>query len=52
VGVDDEEIVMENEREPYIDCRLNNDPAKPMFKALFGQEWTDRVLKEVLFPSN
>lgn len=42
---------LENEQEPYIEYRLNNDPAKPMLKSLYGEEWTNRVLKEVLFPS-
>lgn len=40
-----------NEQEPYIHYRLNNDPAKPMLKSLFGEEFTDRVLHEVLFPN-
>ena len=40
-----------NEQEPYVDYRLNNDPAKPMLKSLYGEEWTERVLQEVLFPN-
>jgi len=40
-----------NEQEPYIHYRLNNDPAKPMLKSLYGEEFTNRVLNEVLFPS-
>jgi hypothetical protein len=35
----------------YIDYRRNNDPAKPMLKALYGEEWTNQVLEQVLFPS-
>jgi len=35
----------------YVDYRLNNDPAKPMLKSLYGEEWTERVLQEVLFPN-
>jgi hypothetical protein len=34
----------------YIQYRRENDPARPMLKALFGEEWTERVLHEVLFP--
>jgi Ferredoxin-dependent bilin reductase len=36
----------------YIAYRLENDPARPMLKRLFGEEWTERVLHEVLFPRN
>ena len=39
-----------NGQEPYIEYRLNNDPAKPMLKSLFGEEFTERLLQEVLFP--
>ncbi|CAB9530400.1 Phycoerythrobilin:ferredoxin oxidoreductase [Seminavis robusta] len=35
---------------PYIQYRLENDPARPMLKSLYGEEWTERVLHEVLFP--
>jgi hypothetical protein len=35
----------------YLDYRLTNDPARPMLKSLYGEEWTERVLKTVLFPS-
>jgi hypothetical protein len=40
-----------NEQEPYIQYRLQNDPARPMLKSLYGEEWTERVLQEVLFPN-
>ncbi len=39
-----------NRQTNYIDYRLANDPAKPMLKSLYGEEWTQRVLNEVLFP--
>jgi Ferredoxin-dependent bilin reductase len=38
-------------QEPYIQYRLKNDPARPMLKSLYGEEWTERVLQEVLFPN-
>jgi hypothetical protein len=34
----------------YIAYRLANDPARPMLKRLFGEEWTEQVLENVLFP--
>lgn len=40
-----------NQQSKYVEYRLANDPAKPMLKSLYGEEWTERVLKEVLFPS-
>ncbi|GKY90749.1 hypothetical protein MPSEU_000047800 [Mayamaea pseudoterrestris] len=39
-----------NHQADYITYRVNNDPAKPMLKSLFGQEWTDYMLHQVLFP--
>lgn len=41
-----------NHQVDYLDYRKNNDPAKPMLNSLYGAEWTDRVLDEVLFPQN
>eukprot|EP00527_Entomoneis_sp_CCMP2396_P000363 CAMPEP_0198142802 /NCGR_PEP_ID=MMETSP1443-20131203/5492_1 /TAXON_ID=186043 /ORGANISM="Entomoneis sp., Strain CCMP2396" /LENGTH=306 /DNA_ID=CAMNT_0043805897 /DNA_START=365 /DNA_END=1285 /DNA_ORIENTATION=+ len=35
----------------YLTYRLENDPARPMLKSLYGEEWTDKALHEVLFPS-
>lgn len=35
----------------YMEYRLQNDPAKPMLKSLFGAEWTSGVLESVLFPN-
>ena len=34
----------------YLDYRLANDPARPMLKSLYGAEWTEQLLTEVLFP--
>jgi hypothetical protein len=36
----------------YIAYRLANDPARPMLKRLFGEEWTEQVLENVLFPQS
>jgi Ferredoxin-dependent bilin reductase len=34
----------------YVQYRLDNDPARPMLKRLYGEEWTEQVLENVLFP--
>jgi phycoerythrobilin:ferredoxin oxidoreductase len=34
----------------YLQYRLDNDPARPMLKSLYGEEWTEQVLNTVLFP--
>jgi len=34
----------------YVRYRLENDPARPMLRSLFGEEWTEQVLERVLFP--
>lgn len=34
----------------YLTYRLDNDPARPMLKRLFGAEWTEQVLHDILFP--
>ena len=34
----------------YLSYRLQNDPARPMLKSLYGEEWTEQVLQDVLFP--
>lgn len=34
----------------YVRYRLENDPARPMLKRLYGEEWTEKVLHNVLFP--
>jgi len=40
----------ENRQRDYIKYRLENDPARPMLKRLYGEEWTEKVLHNVLFP--
>lgn len=35
----------------YLEYRRTNDPARPMLQRLFGNEWSERVISEVLFPS-
>ena len=49
-SVGDNDMPRENHQPSYIEYRVANDPARPMLKALFGEEWTERVLHEVLFP--
>jgi Ferredoxin-dependent bilin reductase len=34
----------------YLQYRLDNDPARPMLKRLFGANWTEQALHDVLFP--
>lgn len=34
----------------YLEYRRANDPARPMLQRLYGEEWTERVIAEVLFP--
>lgn len=41
----------QSNQESYIQYRRDNDPARPMLKRLYGQEWTERVLRDHLFPS-
>jgi Ferredoxin-dependent bilin reductase len=36
----------------YIRYRRENDPARPMLKALYGEEWTESFLSNVMFPQN
>jgi len=33
----------------YLNYRRENDPARPMLTRLYGNEWTERVISEVLF---
>ncbi|CAJ1960155.1 unnamed protein product [Cylindrotheca closterium] len=40
-----------NNQAGYLEYRRTTDPAKPMLKALYGEEWTQQVLDEVLFPT-
>jgi hypothetical protein len=41
-----------NHQPAYLEYRRTNDPAKPMLNSLYGAEWTERVLDEVLFPQD
>lgn len=40
-----------NNQAGYLEYRRTTDPAKPMLKALYGEEWTKEVLDQVLFPT-
>ncbi len=40
----------ENHQPSYLDYRRNNDPAKPMLNSLYGADWTQSLLDNVLFP--
>jgi Ferredoxin-dependent bilin reductase len=40
----------DNVQPAYLDYRRANDPAKPMLNALYGKEWTEELLNQVLFP--
>jgi len=47
----DAHVDQPNQQDEYIKYRLANDPARPMLKSLYGEEWTENVLTDVLFPS-
>jgi Ferredoxin-dependent bilin reductase len=47
---DDEEMATNSRLPRYLQYRLDNDPARPMLKRLFGPEWTEEALHDVLFP--
>lgn len=34
----------------YSDYRRSKDPARPMFSALYGEDWTESFIKSFLFP--
>jgi phycoerythrobilin:ferredoxin oxidoreductase len=34
----------------YLEYRRANDPARPMLQRLYGEDWTERVIAQVLFP--
>jgi hypothetical protein len=34
----------------YLNFRKEKDPARPMLKGLYGEEWTERLIGDVLFP--
>jgi phycoerythrobilin:ferredoxin oxidoreductase len=39
-----------NYQEEYLQYRLMNDPARPMLQSLYGVDWTEQLLTQVLFP--
>ena len=45
-----EQVEGANDQTGYLDYRRSTDPAKPMLNSLYGAEWTNRLLDEVLFP--
>ena len=34
----------------YLEYRRTNDPARPMLQRLYGNEWAESVIGDVLFP--
>jgi phycoerythrobilin:ferredoxin oxidoreductase len=38
-----------NGQNNYLKYRRENDPARPMLSSLFGEEFTESLIKEVLF---
>ena len=38
-----------NGQNNYLNYRKDNDPARPMLSSLFGKEFTESLIKEVLF---
>lgn len=48
----DKNVQGDNYQLSYLDYRRNNDPAKPMLNSLYGKEWTQSLLDNVLFPQN
>ena len=38
-----------NGQKNYLNYRRDNDPARPMLSSLFGKEFTESLIKEVLF---
>ena len=49
---DIEAVEGDNHQPAYLDYRRNNDPAKPMLNSLYGAEWTQSLLDNVLFPKD
>lgn len=40
---------IERGQSDYVSYRYMNDPARPLLKRLYGEEWSERLLSEVLF---
>ncbi|KAL3827106.1 hypothetical protein ACHAXA_002341 [Cyclostephanos tholiformis] len=48
-GVDIDNPVWRGQMD-YLEYRRTNDPARPMLRRLYGNEWSESVIGEVLFP--
>ena len=46
---DGDNHVMEGQHD-YLSYRRTNDPARPMLKRLYGDEWAEHVIQSILFP--
>lgn len=51
-NVNSTDIIGSNQQTSYLSYRRNNDPAKPMLNSLYGSEWTNALLDDVLFPQD
>ena len=40
---------LKNGQNNYLKYRRDNDPARPMLSSLFGKEFTESLIEEVLF---
>ena len=40
---------LKNGQNNYLQYRRDNDPARPMLSSLFGKEFTESLIREVLF---
>ena len=40
---------LKNGQNGYLEYRRDKDPARPMLSSLFGKEYTESLIKEVLF---
>mmetsp|Transcript_28524 Transcript_28524/g.60191 ORF Transcript_28524/g.60191 Transcript_28524/m.60191 type:complete len:405 (-) Transcript_28524:221-1435(-) len=49
VKADDSNSVWQGQID-YLEYRRTNDPARPMLQRLYGNEWAESVIGEVLFP--
>ena len=48
-GEVDHDSAIEQGQNSYLNYRKANDPARPMLKSLFGEEFTERLIGEILF---
>lgn len=51
-SVDPTSACQENRQSSYIQYRRENVPSRPMLKSLYGEEWMERILRQVLFPQS